>query len=203
MRRRQSVLFLALTAILVAVGAWVVQPPTTEGRAVTPAGPASALTPPDPATQSAALEAARASGVRLLIDAIDVDAPVATLDPAPGAARLPAPQAPEVVGMLSGIVEGEHALLVGHVNWHTGEPAVFERLAELEPGDTIRLEQGGVVREYRVRHVEDVDAHAAVEDVMPSGVEETITLMTCSGDYLPDAGMYATRRVVVAVRVDR
>lgn len=217
MARRQSVLLLALTAITIAVGAWLVLPPGTPlpgrlhaglaadagaSRGDSAEGPTNGL---GDAAVRGATEAAEASGLRIRIPAIAVDAPITRLRPDEDAARLPAPDAPSVVGILRGAAgsSGEHSLLVGHLNWRTGEPAVFERLTDVAFGDTIILQQRGEERAYRVTSVRDVDAFTtSLTDVLGSGERDTITLMTCTGEFLWNVGAYAERRIVLAVLVE-
>ncbi len=213
MARRQSVLLLALTAIVIAVGAWLVLPSggslpaglqTDAWAPGASAGDADVVADTNEAA-ARATEAAEASGMRIRIPAIDVDAPVSRLRPDDDAARLPAPDAPSLVGILRGAVgsSGDHALLVGHLNWHTGEPAVFEHLTDVAVGDTVILEQRGEERAYRVTSVRDVDAFmTSLQDVLGSGARDTITLMTCTGEFLWNVGAYAERRIVLAVRVE-
>ncbi|MCA9857665.1 MAG: hypothetical protein KC458_10340, partial [Dehalococcoidia bacterium] len=139
MDRRQSALLLALTAITLAVGAWVLHPfgETRLPAALrTDAGSqqgAATTELPAPADVQAAMEEAASSGFRVRIPAVGISAPLQWLQARPGNADLPAPQAPSVAGMVGGLTvdEGRHRLIVGHVNWHTGEEAVFARLAKV------------------------------------------------------------------------
>ena len=50
--------------------------------------------------------------------------------------------------------------------------------------------------------VEDVDAFAPASSVLPNGAGDTLTLVTCSGTYLPSLGAYSSRRIVIADAVE-
>ena len=84
-----------------------------------------------------------------------------------------------------------NTVLLGHVN---GKAAIFQRLAELAPGDEIRVVTAEQVHIYRVRTQEIVPADAT--QVLLPTTESTITLITCTGDWLPQARTFTHRLVV-------
>ncbi|WP_227870314.1 sortase domain-containing protein [Streptomyces otsuchiensis] len=89
-------------------------------------------------------------------------------------------------------------VIVGHVD-STDGPAVFARLRDLAPGDTVRVGLGDDDAVYRVARTEEFpqDAFPTV-DVFGAVPEDELRLITCHGDY--DDG-YTENLVVFATRV--
>lgn len=91
------------------------------------------------------------------------------------------------------------AVIVGHVDSQQG-PAVFHRLDELRPGDTVEvaLDGGGTVR-YTVdrteRFAKDAFPSLAVYGLTP-GPE--LRLITCDGEFDTTTGHYVDNLVVFA-----
>jgi LPXTG-site transpeptidase (sortase) family protein len=99
---------------------------------------------------------------------------------------------------------GSNAVFAGHINWERA-PGVFSELVDVQPGDTVRLlsDDG---REYTY----EVFANFAVDPLDPASLkvmdptsEDTVTLITCGGSWIPDAserfgGNYTDRTIVQA-----
>jgi sortase (surface protein transpeptidase) len=98
--------------------------------------------------------------------------------------------------------EGGHpTVFVAHLDTPTG-PAVFGRLLELGPGDTVHVtDAAGDVRVYRVDRLEDhpVDRFPTLEVYGPAPDDE-IRLITCTGVFDVVRQQYEENRVVYASR---
>jgi LPXTG-site transpeptidase (sortase) family protein len=158
----------------------------------------SAGTTVDPAVTTGS-----ASGLRLRIPMLGVDAPISELGfDADG--QLEVPNEAGSVGWYSISArpgESGNALLGGHLNWR-GQRGVFDRLDELNDGDLIYLVQSGEEMVFQVSVSRSVGADASLREVLraPAGVS-TLTLFTCGGTFDRAAGEYDQRLVVNAVRV--
>ena len=107
---------------------------------------------------------------------------------------------------------GYNAVFAGHVDrngvveyagvQYTG-PGVFNALWQLPPGSAIEVDvAGGASLVYTVAWVKDVgtgDDWKSVVSSETSGVD-SITLITCSGEFDPETQTYSDRTVVRAVR---
>ncbi|WP_435527578.1 class F sortase [Microbacterium aurantiacum] len=92
-------------------------------------------------------------------------------------------------------------VIAGHVDSPTG-PAVFLRLQELVPGDTVTVTAAdGATHDYAVTEVRDVakDAFPTAE-VFGATVTDTLRLITCGGLFDSAAASYTDNRVVFAER---
>lgn len=142
---------------------------------------------------------------RLVIDAIGVNAPVATF----GMDENAVPQVPyerDLVAWYNFSAvpgTGGNAVFAGHVTWY-GD-AVFKRLGDLRPGDIVALQaDDGSRLIYRVTVNEMVfpTPEEARRWLDPTD-SDVITLITCGGNYTPNAdpvlgGVYDQRVVVRA-----
>lgn len=141
-----------------------------------------------------------ASGMRLVIDALGISAPVITL----GLDANAIPEVPltayEVAWYNFSSPPGgpSNAVFSGHVTWR-GQ-AVFYRLPELGPGSIVQVvTSDGTVFSYEVFRnilVSETDVW-----VMAPTSEPIITLITCGGTWVPDSserfgGDYTGRTVV-------
>lgn len=143
---------------------------------------------------------------RLVIDGIDVDAPVITMGLEDGGIPEVPLNGQDVAwydfSSLPG--DGSNAVFAAHVTWG-GASAVFGNLKDLNPGDTISLisDDG---REYTY----EVFANFPVDPFDPESLKvmaptatDTVTLITCGGSWLPDpserfGGNYSNRTIVQA-----
>jgi len=148
---------------------------------------------------------------RLIIPAISVDAPVTprTVD---RDGQMPSPDGPRDViwydfSALPGLGgrpgASGNTILAGHVDYHGYGPAVFWDLRNVKQGDeiTVRLRDGSEYK-YTARSNRIVDpAAASFNEIVASTTEESLTVITCAGDFDPATRNYDMRRVVWAVRV--
>ena len=148
---------------------------------------------------------------RLIIPAIQLDAPVTpkTVD---SDGEMPSPTGPlEVIwydfsaipGLGGRPGAGGNTVFAGHLDYHGYGPAVFWDLSDVRQGDeiTVRLRDGSEYR-YAARSNRVVDpAAASFNEIVATTPEESLTVITCAGDFDPATNNYDMRRVVWAVRV--
>lgn len=148
------------------------------------------------------------AGFRIVIEALDVDADVVKLGMTPDKV----PQVPDTGAKVAWYEftakpgEGGNAVMAGHVRW-AGDPGAFADLDELEEGDEIRLAwDDGRESVYEVVSSFEINPKRrdAVQVLAPIA-EDVLTLITCSGTFVPDAesplGGDFTRRIVVRARL--
>jgi LPXTG-site transpeptidase (sortase) family protein len=143
---------------------------------------------------------------RLIIDKIDVDAPVAPY----GLDENSIPQVPyeaQVVAWYNFSAEpgaGDNAVFAGHKTW--GGEAVFFDLEGLVEGDRIVLRaEGGEQLVYEVTEKQFVepDDPSALDWMGQTGTD-SITLITCAGErFLTDTPAGADYTLRVVLRADR
>lgn len=115
------------------------------------------------------------------------------------------PSGPYVVawyGSLGWLGEPGNVVLAGHVDYAGVGPAVFARLGELVPDDLIEL-TGSDVHAYRF-YVEwsklyDAD-NPPMKEIVGETSAESLTLVTCGGDFNYSSQHYLQRLVVRAKR---
>ncbi|MEO3747435.1 class F sortase [Plantactinospora sp. B5E13] len=164
----------------------------TETRAAAAAGDTAAR-PAEPAPSG--------PPTRVRIPRIRVDSTLAGLR-LDRTGRLPPPAAFSEAGWYAdGVVPGDvgPAVLAGHVDSKTG-PAVFHRLADLEPGDLVEVRRGHRWLRFRVtgssRHAKAEFPTTVVYGPTP-GPE--LRLITCTGRFDRPTGHYRDNLVVYAV----
>ena len=80
--------------------------------------------------------------------------------------------------------------------------AVLWDLSRLRLGDEIEVRLAGQVYRYRVTSNQPVGADSADWDrIVSSTAQESITIITCGGDFNRETGQYDSRQVVTAIRV--
>lgn len=197
-RTASSAVLLVLGSVLLAVpaaGALTSEPPTKSGQTLR-----GVTRPIAPILITADASSEPANLGRLVIDAIDVAANVETVGlTEDGTVSTPTDVAN--VGWYSGSRrpgDTGPAVIVGHVDSVDG-PAVFARLAELEVGDIVTVENGGVTALSFA--VSTVTRHPKVsfpsEAVYGASPDAELRLITCGGRYERDSG-YADNVVVFA-----
>ncbi|MGJ9411238.1 class F sortase [Aeromicrobium sp. CF4.19] len=171
-------------------------------------GTSEATDPPSPSASRSASpapttpESQGSPPVRVRIDAIDVDESVIDLGIA-DSGELDVPQDPADVGWFTGGGRPGGTgptVIVGHLDSTTG-PAVFARVPQLAPGDTVTVttqDEGDV--EYTVSAVEDFPQQGGfpTERVFGATADDELRLITCTGPYDQQAGRYTENRVVFA-----
>jgi sortase A len=179
--------------------------PSTERVLVTTEGQRIPLTQPSP-TITAAAEAApvaadapRATPApeadllppeRLIIPRININWPVTLAD----VDHLPKFHG---VGWMFGTgfpgVPG-NMVLTGHVG---GPHETFVRLHEVQPGDEILVQTESAIHRYRVQTIYETTPNDVL--VMAPSDRTIATLITCSGDWIPERQTHTRRLIVVAV----
>lgn len=152
---------------------------------------ASPVPTPSP-TRPAILPAERIEAPAIHLDAKVVESPIVN-----GEWEIPKFAAGHLEGSAQPL-QGSNVILAGHVQ-SISSGDVFANLDRLKPGDLIRLYTKVTVVTYRVSKVETV-ANDDVKVLAPTPREE-LTLITCTGEWLPFQHDYSERTVVIADRV--
>jgi sortase (surface protein transpeptidase) len=209
------VLALLLGLLLPLVGAAAQETNADEDVATTEAlseVPSTGARRPGPvilaATRVAAPEPERVEGVapvELQVDSVGVDAPIELGAVVDGAMQ--DPSGPWVVSWyepLGKIGEGGNVVMAGHVDYWNVGPAVFWDVRYLPAGEIIRVVgEDGKNYEYAVQWTQPYMADQLTPEVIQGEIvgdtgEETLTLITCGGEFNPDTGEYNQRWVVRA-----
>jgi LPXTG-site transpeptidase (sortase) family protein len=168
---------------------------------------------PDKPATSAALSGPTADGgvtakpirpVHIRIPAIGVDSVLERLGVS-RRGRLQPPVDPQLAGWFPGsVVPGElgPAVIAGHRDSRVG-PAVFWRLTDLRPGDTLVVTRSDDVDvRFEVRQVRRVPrASFPTEQVYGATPDSLLRLITCGGLYDHVQGRYLDNVLVVALAV--
>jgi hypothetical protein len=186
---------------------------TTEALAEVPSSGASRRGPVIlasslvPAPEPAVVEGI--TPVELQVDSVGIYAPIEVGAIADGV--MLDPSGPWVVAwydVLGKIGEGGNIVMAGHVDYYTVGPAVFWQVPNLPPGEVIRLVgEDGNSYEYVVEWTKMYDvATELTPEVIQSEIvgdtgEETLTLITCGGEFNPATSQYLQRWVVRATRI--
>lgn len=176
-------------------------------------------TPAGAASVSKNSGADKASGDRLIIRDINVDAPLVSKG-VDKTGKMPEPDGTDEVVFynfksLTGYGgtpgKGGNSVFGGHVDsgskpCHGGTipppcPAVFWDLSKLKIGSEIIVRTGGASHSYRVRSAESVSERSNWSSILASTPKETITIITCDGDFNQNTRTYDRRLVVKAVRI--
>lgn len=143
--------------------------------------------------------------VRLVMPTIEVDAPVVEMGL--GVDRqMEIPDRPDVVAWYGFTAQpGTHgnAVLAGHVNWRDGSDAALTALNDIAIGDELLLvRQDQQELRYVVTARESVDIRVTSASAVIADTDgETVTLLTCHGEFDRGMGQYRERLVVRAERV--
>jgi hypothetical protein len=155
---------------------------------------------------------------RFMIPKIAVDAPL-TLKTVGSDGQMPDPDGPDDIayydfsawaGLGGAPGVGGNGVFAGHIDSGrkackngTKKPpceAVLWDMPRLKPGDEIQVRISGQTYKYQVKTNESVNASSAAWDqIVSSTVEDTITVITCIGEF--KAGEYNKRQVITAVKV--
>jgi hypothetical protein len=187
-------------------------PPAPAGRTADPAGPRAGIDVPATPPEAPGFEVAEAPRqlsvpgpasppVRLTIPAIGVATPLVRL----GRERDGGMQVPVDFGRAGWFAEGPvpgqvgPAVIAGHVDSRTG-PAVFFRLRELRPGDTVQVELADGARlKFVVEQARRFPkATFPTAEVFGPAPWAALRLVTCGGDFDRARGSYRDNLVVFA-----
>lgn len=165
------------------------QSPAPSASPSSPAASAStAASPPTPTptpTQVQVAHLAKSKPVRLQIPAIGVDSPLMDLGlKSDGTMQVPPAGFP--AGWYTGApTPGEvgPAIIAGHVDWNG--PAVFYRLRDLKPGDTVSVtREDGIVAVFRVTQVQQFAKNAFPTALVYGNIAVPgLRLITCGGSW--------------------
>lgn len=137
--------------------------------------------------------------MRLQISRIGVDAPIQNVGLAADGS-MDVPKNPFNTGWYElGSRPGEigSAVITGHVDSLTGDPAVFADLDKLTIGDIITIENEGVSLSFRVREIRIYPAQAdATEVFISTDGKAHLNLITCNGTWDTDTNQYTDRLVI-------
>jgi len=141
---------------------------------------------------------------RIEIEGIGVSATIETLEVVDGVFQEPT-SAGQVAWYkdTSWLGDSGNIVMAGHLNYWGVPEGVFFALAAVEPGSIVEVTaDNGVVFRYEVTTVELLPADAgSLEAVTAETGDETLTLITCGGDWDPSSQHYLHRTVVQATRI--
>jgi LPXTG-site transpeptidase (sortase) family protein len=201
-----------------------VSSPAGSGGLVTPILPTPVGTPlatGEAPLQNAPQLTSLGAGDRLVISKYGVNAPLTYKTVGPDG-QMPNPNGADDVAYynFSGFApgfggapgQGGNSVFAGHVdsgrtpckNGTIPPPceAVFWDIGKLTVGDEIDVVVGGNTFKYRVASNAPVHAETGDwESIVAARAQESITLITCGGDFNPTTREYSHRQVVVALRV--
>jgi LPXTG-site transpeptidase (sortase) family protein len=148
--------------------------------------------------------AASGKPAKIEIESIGVSAAVETLEIVEGAFQEPT-SAEQVAWYkdTSWLGDEGNIVLAGHLNYWGVPEGVFFALDTVAPGSIVEITaENGTVYRYEVTTVELLPADAAsLESVTAETGGETLTLITCGGDWDPTSQHYLHRTVVQATRI--
>jgi hypothetical protein len=141
---------------------------------------------------------------RLVIPALGINSTWMTLGYVPNTGVMDSPPGPQDLGWyVFSAQPGEtgNTVFGGHVDWHTGEPALFGNLANLSVGAEVDISRtDGTQRRYHVVSSTwyNFPQTNAVAIIAPTETP-TVTLITCGGSFDAATHEYDRRLVVRAV----
>lgn len=138
---------------------------------------------------------------RLLVESLDIDAPLITTVVNSDGALVP-PEDPAQLAWWRGVRPGEGAgsvLVAGHLDMHRYGQGPLARILHLEPGDRAVLTgAGGASVTYVVRGVTTIAKEAVpTEELFGTGGPERLVLVTCGGSYDRDRRSWDSNVVAV------
>jgi len=143
--------------------------------------------------------------IALQVDSVGVDAPIELGAVTDGV--MMDPSGPWVVSWyepLGKVGEGGNVVMAGHVDYWNVGPAVFWDVRYLPAGEVIRVVgEDGKNYEYAVEWTQSYLADQLTPEVIQGEIvgdtgQETLTLITCGGEFDPATGEYNERWVVRA-----
>jgi hypothetical protein len=144
--------------------------------------------------------------IALQVDSVGIDAPIELGAIVDGV--MLDPSGPWVVSWYDGlgkIGQGGNVVMAGHVDYYTVGPAVFWDVRALVPGDIIRVVgENGENFEYAVEWMQqynvltDLTPQVIQTEIVGDTGQESLTLITCGGDFDPTTATYNQRWVLRA-----
>ena len=159
--------------------------------------------------ESAPARAAGFTPIELQVDSIGLDAPIENGSIVDGV--MLDPSGPWVVtwySQLGKVGQGGNVVMAGHVDyWDTG-PAIFWSVPNLQPGDVLRvIGENGETIEYAVEWSQlfnvatELTPEVIQNQVVGDTGQESLTLITCGGEFDAAAGEYLYRHVIRANKI--
>jgi Sortase domain len=143
-----------------------------------------------------------AAPTRVRVPGIDIDSDLVRLGVDDGGSLVPPEDFARAGWFTGGPAPGETgpAVIAGHVDSHRG-PAVFFRLSELEAGDEVLVDRAdGTTARFTVSEVDRYPKDDfPTEQVYGPTPRAELRLITCGGEFDPDARSYRDNIVVSAV----
>jgi sortase (surface protein transpeptidase) len=106
---------------------------------------------------------------------------------------------------LGKVGDGGNVVMAGHVDYWSVGPAIFWNIRDLLPGDFLRLlGENGEMFEYAIEwtYLYDVATELTPEviqnEIVGDTGRESLTLITCGGEFVPETAEYLQRYVVRA-----
>lgn len=166
---------------------------------------ATATAPPTVAATATAtsLPLSKYQPSRLVIPSLNIDSSWVPIGYLSDGLTMASPNGPKDLGWynFSGEPGGpSNAIFSGHVDWYTGETAIFQSVRTLKQGDEVDVSRAdGKLRTYHVVSADlyDFETTDATSIIAPSDTP-TVTLITCEGTFNPVTHEYDKRLVVKA-----
>lgn len=160
--------------------------------------------PTAPASSMAPAASARSTGFvpeRLLVEALDIDAPLVTTVVDTEGALVP-PEDPAQLGWWRGVRPGEgegSVVVAGHIDSRRFGQGPLAQVVELDEGDrAVLVGSGGESAEYVVRGIQTFPKDAfPASDLFSTSGSERLVLVTCGGTFDPDRGGWDSNVVAV------
>ncbi|MCA9862589.1 MAG: class F sortase [Thermomicrobiales bacterium] len=144
--------------------------------------------------------------VELQADSIGLDAPVENGSIVDGV--MLDPSGPWVVtwySQLGKVGQGGNVVMAGHVDYWDVGPAIFQAVPALQPGDILRvIGEDGEQIEYAVEWTQlfnvqtELTPEVIANQIVGDTGQESLTLITCGGEFDAAAGEYLHRYVIRA-----
>jgi sortase (surface protein transpeptidase) len=164
------------------------------------------ITPPEQtaivATSATSTKATKQSFGRLLIPSIGINANIQSVGIGRSGNMAVPTNFTDVGWYRYGPPPGQRgsAVIDGHVDNGFGMDAVFKRIVDLQPGDDIYVESGGVRTHFVVEDVETYNAAEVPTDLVFNRTDQSrLNLITCAGTWSSSKRAYDERTVVYAV----
>jgi LPXTG-site transpeptidase (sortase) family protein len=151
---------------------------------------------------SRVLAAEPASGARLSIPSIDLDAPIVAIHLNETIGTWDTSQLGDLIGHFQytpWVTERGNVVLGGHSTDSEGAPSIFYALEDVAIGDFVSVQEGSSTFEYEITGIRYVEISDLT--VLYPTRQDTITLITCAG-FNTETEVYEQRLVVTARRAD-
>lgn len=146
----------------------------------------------------------RRTPVRLTIPAADLDLPVRPVGVAADG-QMELPDTTSTLGWYrfgptTSVQDPGSVVVAGHLDTRREGLGPLVRLREVEVGDRVRVRgSDGRVQTYVVARVQRFDRQGLPAEIFDRTGPHRLRVITCGGEYLPDAGGYQQNLVVTAV----